>query len=133
MGTVQEIRGLGGITCVSLWQMILTMLLTYHTCLESMLCAHNYLSVAEFRTILRQEDLIWAAEHSEWPNPHSPLPGGFRATMRMFCLASGKKKTRCYLLLSTFLSWVLLAWDTPDIINRACCDDTVLLYTFLVV
>lgn len=116
---------------VSLWQTILTMLLTYNMCLKSMLFAHNYLSVAQFQTLLRQEDLIWAAERSERPDPHSSLPGGFWATAGIFCLAFESK--RCYPLLSIFLSWVLLAWDMPNIINRACCDNIVLLYTFLVV
>lgn len=76
-----------GIMSVSLWQTILTMLLTYNMCLKSMLFAHNYLSVAQFQTLLRQEDLIWASESSERPDPHSSLPGGFWATAGIFCLA----------------------------------------------
>lgn len=122
-----------GATCVSPWSAILKMLLIYTRSPKSMLCAPN-LNLSGPLTLLRQGDLIWAAERSERPNPPSPLLAGFVATVGgggVFGLAL--EKQRCYPLPSTFLSWVLVAWYTPDIMNGACCNNIVLLYTFSVV
>lgn len=69
-----------GATCVSPWSTILKMLLIYTRSPKSMLRAPN-LNLSDPLTLLRQGDLIWAAEHSERPNPHSPLLVGFMATV----------------------------------------------------
>lgn len=123
-----------GATCVSPWSTILKMLLIYTRSPKSMLRAPN-LNLSDPLTLLRQGDLIWAAEHSERPNPHSPLLVGFMATVGGGggCFGLAFKKQRCYPLSSAFLSWVLVAWYTPDIMNGACCNHIVLLYTFSVV
>lgn len=73
MDTIQQIcalgRGAGG-TRVSPWPMSLTTLLIYNACLKSMPCAHN-LHLSSSQAPLGQVDPIWAAEHSEQPNPHA--------------------------------------------------------------
>lgn len=70
----------GGHTCLPVANNSYNAAYLYNTCLKSMPCAH-ILNLSGSLALLRQVDLIWAAERSERPNPHSPLPAGFWATV----------------------------------------------------